>query len=206
MEKKVCSKCKEEKEVCEFGKRKDSKDGLRSECKSCGKEWRLNNQTHLLEYNKKWKISNPEHVYNYHKSYNQKNSEELKKYQKEWYGQNKDKVNQKRKLRKQTDLIFLISCSVRKRMSEYIKKNNILKKNKTFEIVGLTPIEISHYLESKFTEGMSWDNYGVYGWHIDHIIPLSSSKTEEELYNLCHYTNLQPLWSEDNLKKSNKLL
>ena len=53
---------------------------------------------------------------------------------------------------------------------------------------------------------MSWDNYGLYGWHIDHIVPLSNAKTEDDFYKLCHYTNLQPLWSLDNLKKSNKIL
>ena len=51
---------------------------------------------------------------------------------------------------------------------------------------------------------MSWDNYGK--WHIDHIIPLSSANSEDDIYKLCHYTNLQPLWAEDNLKKSNKIL
>ena len=55
-------------------------------------------------------------------------------------------------------------------------------------------------------EGMSWDNYGYYGWHIDHIIPLSFAKTEEETYKLCHYTNLQPLWANDNLTKGKKLI
>jgi hypothetical protein len=52
---------------------------------------------------------------------------------------------------------------------------------------------------------MSWQLMGKH-IHIDHIIPLSLAKTEEELYKLCHYTNLQPLWAEDNLKKSNKIL
>ena len=51
---------------------------------------------------------------------------------------------------------------------------------------------------------MSWENQGK--WHIDHITPLSSAKTEEEVYRLCHYTNLQPLWAEDNLKKGSKIL
>ena len=83
---------------------------------------------------------------------------------------------------------------------------NIVKNNKTFDIVGCTPQYLKEYLENKFTEGMSWVNHSQYGWHIDHIIPLSSAKTEDELYKLCHYTNLQPLWAEDNLKKSNKIL
>jgi hypothetical protein len=51
---------------------------------------------------------------------------------------------------------------------------------------------------------MTWDNHGE--WHIDHIIPISSGKTEDEVLKLCHYTNLQPLWKEDNLKKSDKIL
>jgi hypothetical protein len=53
---------------------------------------------------------------------------------------------------------------------------------------------------------MNWDNYGVYGWHIDHIIPLTTAKDEFEIYKLCHYTNLQPLWSEENLSKGGKLI
>lgn len=59
------------------------------------------------------------------------------------------------------------------------------------------------HIEKQFTEGMSWDNRSE--WHIDHIIPLASAKTEEELAKLCHYTNLQPLWAEDNLRKGDKL-
>ena len=52
---------------------------------------------------------------------------------------------------------------------------------------------------------MSWDNYGFYGWHVDHIIPLYYGKTEIEMINLCHYTNLQPMWGKDNFSKGSKL-
>jgi hypothetical protein len=80
-----------------------------------------------------------------------------------------------------------------------------VKKNNTFDIVGCSPIFLKEHIEKKFTEGMSWSNRGLFGWHIDHIIPLSSAKTEEEIYKLCHYTNLQPLWVKDNLKKGKTL-
>ena len=80
------------------------------------------------------------------------------------------------------------------------------KNNSSLKLIGITPIELKEHLEKQFTQDMSWDNYGFYGWHIDHIIPLSSAKTEEDIYKLCHYSNLQPLWAEDNFKKSNKIL
>jgi hypothetical protein len=204
MEKKICSKCGISKELCEFGKRKDSKSGFRSECNECGKIWRLNKKEYLVEYNRKWKKNNSDHISIYNKEYVKKSKDILSTYQKEWYNKNKDKVNEKRILRKEKNPIFLISCNIRKRTSEYLKKNKISKTNKTFEIIGMSPSELYDYLESKFTEGMSWDNYGTYGWHIDHKIPLSSARNEEELYKLCHYSNLQPLWWYDNLRKSNK--
>ena len=61
------------------------------------------------------------------------------------------------------------------------------------------------HLESKFTDGMSWDNHTTHGWHIDHIIPLSSAKTLEEVEKLCHFSNLQPLWAIDNLLKGGRV-
>ena len=93
---------------------------------------------------------------------------------------------------------------MRSRLSAYLKKLNISKKNKTFEIVGCTPQELKEHLEKQFIDGMSWENKG--NWHIDHIIPLSSAKTEEEFYMLCHFTNLQPLWAIDNIKKRDKIV
>ena len=75
---------------------------------------------------------------------------------------------------------------------------------RTESIVGMDYASFKEYLESNFVDGMSWVHRGE--WHIDHIIPLSSANTEEELISLCHYSNLQPLWGEDNIRKSNKIL
>jgi hypothetical protein len=77
------------------------------------------------------------------------------------------------------------------------------KRSKTNDILGIDFDGFKKHIESKFAEGMNWENREL--WHIDHIIPISSAKTEEEVFKLNHYTNLQPLWAEDNYKKSDKL-
>jgi len=75
------------------------------------------------------------------------------------------------------------------------------------ELLGCSKEDFKLYLSSKFTDGMSWDNYGRTGWHIDHITPLSSFDltNEDELAAACHYTNMQPLWARDNIIKGNKI-
>ena len=79
------------------------------------------------------------------------------------------------------------------------------KTNRTFIMVGCTPKFLKEYLEKQFKPGMTWQNYGIRGWHIDHIIPLDSAKTPEDVEKLMYYTNLQPLWAIENIKKGNKL-
>ena len=78
------------------------------------------------------------------------------------------------------------------------------KSKKTIEILGCSFEEFYKHLESRFDDKMNWGNQGTY-WHMDHIIPISSAKTEEEVYRLNHYTNFQPLYWLDNLIKSNKI-
>ena len=73
----------------------------------------------------------------------------------------------------------------------------------SFELLGTDMDGFRAHMESLFLPGMDWDNYGA--WECDHVIPLASAKTSEELWGLCHYTNLQPLWAEDNRRKGAKL-
>jgi len=195
MEKKICSKCKIEKDVCEFYKNTAQLDGKRPECKVCSNK-------SSISYNQK----NKEKVDGIKQKYVDNNKEKVKKSKKGWFDKNPEYQKNWSAIKTKTDVIFKLKKNMRARLGVYLKTKNIKKYNKTFNIIGCIPEYLKEHIENQFMEGMSWENHGLYGWHIDHIIPLSSAKTEEEIYKLCHYTNLQPLWAEDNLKKSNKIL
>jgi hypothetical protein len=193
-------------------------------------KWRIDNNYNKNYYNlnrEKEKLrkkeSNKIHIKtikNYYKANKEKLSLQSKLYyhnnkekkcitEREYRRKNKDKINaRKRKLREKyvTNPIYRIRYSVKERIRSFLNSRNMQKNNKTFEMVGIKPAELKYYLEKQFQEGMTWDNYGLYGWHIDHIIPISSANNEEELIKLCHYTNLQPLWAVDNIRKSNKII
>ena len=99
-----------------------------------------------------------------------------------------------------------MKVTVRARFIKYLWKNKIAKNNRTFDLVGCTPKELKKHIEKQFLPGMSWENYNFETWHIDHIKPISLAKTMDDIIRLklMHYTNLQPLWAKDNMKKSNK--
>ena len=99
--------------------------------------------------------------------------------------------------------IFALSGRIRSRLNESLRKNGYTKRSKTHEIIGCSWEFLKGYIEQQFLKGMTWENRSE--WHIDHIIPISSAKTEEDVIKLNHYTNLRPLWAADNLRKSNKL-
>lgn len=130
------------------------------------------------------------------------NKEYLKKYQQE----NRDKINERMRSynrnRINQDLMYKLSKIMSRVIHEGIR--SITKSKRTSEIIGISPEEFRLYIESKFEPWMNWENYGKYngelnyGWDIDHIIPISSAKTEKELYELNYYTNLQPLCSYTN--------
>jgi hypothetical protein len=127
----------------------------------------------------------------------------------EWKKIKKEKESKKRyerwKKRWNEDESFAIKVRLRNLIRNSFRRGGYKKfEKKTESIVGMNYDEFKLYLESKFVDGMSWDNRGE--WHIDHIIPLSTAKSEEELISLCHYSNLQPLWGKDNISKSDKIL
>jgi hypothetical protein len=199
METKECSKCKKEKLICDFGKDRTRKGGLSYLCKSC-----------LIVKSKKYKEDNKEKVLESYSIYRKNNRERMKVIREIYKKNNKEKISEYRryysnKRRKESDLVRVME-NVRRRTNHFFSYKNIRKKGSIFDILGCSLEEFVTHLENQFIEGMNWENHGKNGWHIDHIIPLSSAKTEEEIYKLCYYTNLQPLWAEDNLKKGKSFM
>jgi hypothetical protein len=213
METKKCTKCGIEKNFSEFHKCSRHKDGVRGVCKICRKSETIKNReyyhTHkenMIIKKKEWLEKNP----NYHKEYGKKytltNRDKLNEKQKRWREKNYEtnilKARIKKKEKYNNDISFKIKHLLRCRINKIVK----YKRNESsLKLLGCNIDEFIKYIETKFIDGMSWSNYGYYGWHIDHIIPLSSAKNEEELKLLCNYKNLQPLWGVDNIKKSNKI-
>jgi hypothetical protein len=214
METKICSKCKEEKELCFFGLDKRSKDGVRCHCNECrkieSKEYRTKNPEKRKETLKKFYENNKEKELLRFKKYREENPEKRKETCRKYNQNNKEKTNEFARLWKKNarinNPIYKLISNLRSRTKDYLRRNEINSNSNIKNIIGCTPEFLKEPLESQFKDGMTWENYNFYGWHIDHIIPLSSAKNEEEIYKLCHYTNLQPLWAKENLSKGSKIL
>jgi len=159
------------------------------------------------DYWNDWRSRNVEKESERMKIYREKNPEKMKELNKDWNKKNKRSrnayVRQYEKNRKKVDIGFKLSKILRTRMWSALKTN--VKSNKTIELTGCTLNQLKKYIESKFQDGMNWENYGV--WHIDHIIPCARfDLSDPGQQKICfHYTNLQPMWGEDNLKKGARL-
>lgn len=205
---KKCSRCYETKEFAQFNKCKSAKFGLHNHCRQCQKhvrkEWyELNKETE--------RVKSAEHS----------KSDKAKAQRKRRYSQNKEvilKVNRERRStpharnlaniarqkRMRDSLSFKLSVYLRSRIRVAIIGKS--KSASTFELLGCSYDELIIHLENQFKDGMTWDNYGQFGWHIDHIRPCASFDLSDfEQQKICfHYTNLQPLWWRDNLSKGSK--
>jgi len=120
-------------------------------------------------------------------------------YTRQWIKDNKNHVNEYRRNRYKDNTLYKLKTRLRNTL--YRVKN--FKAIRTMDYLGCNIEEFKLHIESQFKDNMTWDNHGE--WHLDHIIPLSSAKTAEDLYKLCHYTNFQPLSAEENFKKSDKI-
>jgi hypothetical protein len=171
----------------------------------------------LSDYNKKYYQKNQkrmkqrtakfrEHCPNYMTVWRENNKEKVKKQKREWIEKNRHKINEQERQRRKKDHAYRIKKNLRRRVNEVIKKPN-KKHTSTFELLGCSLDELLKHLEKQFVKGMNWKNYGNL-WHIDHIIPCASFDLAypEQQKKCFHYTNLQPLWAIDNIRKRDKIL
>jgi hypothetical protein len=168
------------------------------------KQWRLVNKEKIIQKNKIFRINNKEKISNYRKEYYLKNKEKISLNSKIYNKKNQNKKNEYYRNKKLIDPLFKLSCKLRTSIGGSFRKNGYTKKSKTYQILGCSFEDFKIHLEKQFTEGMSWENQGK--WHLDHIYPVSKAKDEDHLIKLNHYTNFQPLWAIDNIKKGNKIL
>lgn len=209
---KICPICHAELSVEEFCKNIHRKDGLNYHCKSCEKkriavymsrkenreasrvrasryyhnntdkckEYQIKNKEHRSEYMARWRLERKEHI---------------RKYKKKYHSMVESK-----------SIDYRVLHSLRGRLRQAIKTNK--KFSRAMELLGCDIPSLKKHIESKFSDGMTWENYGRRGWHIDHIIPCDAFdlSTVENQRKCFHYKNLQPLWWYDNCVKSNKII
>lgn len=228
--KKKCKKCEKEKTVEEFPISNSKKGKLiKSFCKICfneleRKRYYQKNKDKIEakkeealskeEYNKQYYEKNKDKILKQVKFYFDTNKNKILGRQKEYYKKNRENILEKRKEKqkdineyvknkRKQDINVRIAHNLRTRISSTIKKNVKWKKSK--EILGCSIEAFRDYLETKFRDGMTWENYGSY-WHIDHIKPCSAFNLalKEEQEKCFHYINLQPLTVEENHSKSDK--
>lgn len=154
-------------------------------------EWQKNNRDKTRLACRKWRMKNKEDACKRCRLWRKNNPN----YINEWY---------KRKLK--TDIQLSLRYHLRNRLSTALR--NKQKTGSAVKDLGCSIKELIIRFESLFVNGMNWENYGLNGWHIDHIKPLASFDLEDpkQLRQACHFTNLQPLWAKDNYAKNAKIL
>lgn len=180
-----------------------NKEVLREKKNQYMKEYYAKNKEKIAEYQKAYYQKNADKVKERVRAYTEENKERIEARQKQYRAEHSKEHAEYIKRRRQEDPTYKMICAVRNLLNNaFNKRTKVGKKKRAEEILGCTIEEFIAHLESQFQEGMTLENHGE--WHIDHKIPLSSAKTEEDVIRLNHYTNLQPLWAKDNLVKWSK--
>lgn len=175
---KKCNQCNLEKDLTNFRIRKEQ-NNLRKECIEC-----------MSKRDKE--------------RYKRKRIEIINK-TKEYKKNNRKKYNENFNIRYKEDINFRLTNKLRTRFRKALKRNS--KRGSAVRDLGCSIDKFKLWMEMHWEDGMSWDNYGNGGWHIDHIVPLSKFDLNNkiELLKSIHFSNLQPLWEKDNLSKGDKL-
>lgn len=157
-----------------------------------------------VEQRKLWRKNNPDKIKIIRENYYNKNKDTILKKNKDRKIKEWDSYLAKLRKRRKEDPLYRLTQVMRSAVYKSLNNRGFIKNNRTFEIIGCTKEDFKEYIESKWENWMSWENHGKYdgefnsGWDLDHIIPLSIAKTQEDIIRLNHYTNFQPLCSKIN--------
>jgi hypothetical protein len=148
------------------------------------------------ENHKKWSEKNRDHLNEYHQKWREKNIHKHREYKRKY-----------EKHRKDTDPLYKLISNFRTAIYQVLKENRVDKNQSYFDVLQYTPEQLIVHLEKQFTERITWENYGE--WHVDHKLPISSFNIQEmgdsEFMKCWSLENLQPMWGEENIRKSNKI-
>jgi len=216
---KICKSCQQTLPLSSFNKNKRRKDGYNYECKQCVnkkyywdqhdklKQKRADNCIELRAKAREYRQTDrgKKLITATNKRYYKKNKVKCRADHTKWKKKNPDWYRNYNRDRYKNDPNYKLRECLRGRMRFVLKNCKGQKSASTIELLGCSIEYAREHLENQFIEGMTWDNHGE--WHIDHIIPCAAfDLTKEEEQRRCfHYTNLQPLWAEDNLKKGAKV-
>lgn len=199
---KICTKCGTEKPNDQFVP-------IGYTCKSCKSEYdkayNIKNAEKRKYQRKKWVEQNKDRHKEMKKIWVDENREHRDMVAKLYVKNNLDKISARNRYRRRTDIDYAIKCRLRSRINAAVKSQKTNKSNKTTDLVGCDIKTFRLHIESLFKQGMSWNNMG--SWHLDHIKPccMYNLRNIEEQKICFHYTNIQPLWAIDNLKKGGHL-
>lgn len=185
METKECNDCHETKTIDQFIKNKNK-------CKPCfsiyQKKARKKNKSGTKYY-----YSHKEKMSEYSKSYSKENRDKRNELQRNW-----------RKKQREENPSYKLWENARKRIWKIMHS---LKKNKTNELIGTTPIMYKLWLQYTFSDGMTWENYGTF-WHIDHVKPIAefNLKDEEQVFEAFNWTNCRAETAKFNIEKQDNII
>jgi len=190
MESRVCCRCGIDQPLCEYGVQKNGPNGLRSQCRGCrrieAKEYRERNLDKVKLAKETWRLKNPD----YDKLYGENNPDKKRKAIIKWNDNNPGLASKRTKEWQEKNPHIVawrgtLRCSLFRMGKE--------KSGHTIDLLGYSALELKNHIESLFTEGMSWDNYGE--WHIDHIRPLITFDVETPQSIVNALSNLRPMWA-----------
>jgi hypothetical protein len=182
-------------------------------CRDCSKIEHAKQREKRKDKIKARAQENKEAIAAYQKQYRQKNKERLAAFYKERYEKRKQDIVSFRKMKNEaaaryrSDPKIRIKDCLMSRLHAVFSQSRIRKRSRLSELLGCSWEELKSHIEKQFERGMTWENRGRQGWHIDHIIPCSAfdHSNEDHIRQCWHYTNLRPMWAKDNLKKGAKV-